>query len=52
MHIFAAQTRAKVSQLKVMLQNVKKTTLSVNSCLSKVKSIVDQLASVGHDVSA
>lgn len=40
-----------MSQLKIMLQNVKKDTLSINDYLSKVKNVVDRLASVGHIVS-
>lgn len=49
---FAAQTRAKISRLKILLQNVKKNSLSINDFLSKVKNIVDRLASVGHTVSS
>lgn len=45
---FVVQTREKVSQLKGMLQNVKKTFLSINEYLSKVKKIVDRLASIGQ----
>lgn len=30
---FAAQTRAKMSQLKIMLQNVKKNSLNINEYL-------------------
>lgn len=45
---FATQTRAKVSQLMVLLQNVRKKLLSINDFLSKMKHIVDCLASVGH----
>lgn len=52
LHIyFAAQTRAKVSQLKLMLQNVKKSNLNLIEYLSKVKNIVDRVASVGLNVS-
>lgn len=35
-----------------MLQNVKKTFLSINKYLSKVKNFVDRLASAGHIVTA
>lgn len=45
----AAQTRA---QLQILLQNVKKNSLSINDFLCKVKNIVDHLASVGHTVSS
>lgn len=34
---FATQTRAKVSQLKIMLQNIKKNSLNINEYLSKVR---------------
>lgn len=47
---FAAQTRAKVSQLKIVLQSIKKGSSIVNEYLSKVKSAIDQLGSVGHSV--
>lgn len=49
---FASQTRAKVSQLKVLLQNVKKGSMTVNEYRLKIKDFVDRLASVGHPVSA
>lgn len=43
---FAAQTRAKISQLKLILQNVKKKSLSINDFLSKIKNVIDRLVSV------
>lgn len=36
---FTAQTRAKVSQLKVMLQNIRKTNLNKNEYLLKVNNM-------------
>lgn len=48
---FAAQTRAKVSQLKLLLHNIKKDSLTINDFLSKVKNIIDCLVSVGHILS-
>lgn len=45
---FAAQTRAKVSQFKTMLQNILKGSLSMTEHLSKVKNTMDRLALVGH----
>lgn len=48
---FVAQTRLKVSQLKTMLQNIKKWSLSMNEYLSKVKNTTDRLASLGYATS-
>lgn len=48
---FASHTRAKISQFKTVLQNIKKGSLNMNEYLSKVKNIVDRLASVGHTTS-
>lgn len=45
------QTRAKVSQLKILLQNVKNDSLSINDFLSKLENIIDRLAFVGDIVS-
>lgn len=40
-----------VSQFKVMLQNVKKGSSSINEYLSKLNNAVDRLAPVGHSIS-
>lgn len=40
-----------MSQLKVMLQTVKKGPLNINKYLLKTKNAVDRLASVNHVVS-
>lgn len=48
---FAAQTKAKISQFKTMLQSIKKGSLTINEYLLKVKNDVDKLASVGHVLS-
>ncbi|PON70288.1 hypothetical protein PanWU01x14_082120 [Parasponia andersonii] len=45
---FASQTKARIDQFKTQLQNTKKQSLSVNDYLLKIKSLVDQLGSVGH----
>ncbi|PON31190.1 hypothetical protein PanWU01x14_371770 [Parasponia andersonii] len=45
---FASQTKVKISQFKTQLQNLTKGDLSLNIYLSKVKALVDQLASLGH----
>lgn len=47
---FAAQNRAKVSQFKLILQNTKKGSLTINEYLLKVKNVIDKLASVGHQL--
>lgn len=47
---FAAQTRGKVSQLKVLLLNIKKGPLLINEYLLKIKNVVDLFTSVGHIV--
>lgn len=39
-----------MSQLKIVLQNVKKNTLNINKYLSKIKNVVDRLALAGHTV--
>ena len=45
---FASQTRAKIGQFKDQLKTTKKGSLNVVEYLSKIKSCVDSLASVGH----
>lgn len=45
---FVGQTRAKTSQFKIMLQNIKKGSLTKNEYLLKVMVAVVKLASVGH----
>ena len=45
---FASQTKAKISQFKNRLQNTEKGDLLVNDYLLKIKSLIDQLAFVGH----
>ena len=47
---FASQTKAKISQFKTKLQNIKKDDLSVKDYLLKIKSLIDQLASVRYIV--
>lgn len=47
---FAAQNRAKVSQFKLILQNTKKGSLTINEYLLKVKNVIDKLASAGHQL--
>lgn len=51
-HFFATQTRAKISQFKLMLQGTKKGSSSINEYLLKIKNVIDRLASVGHPVSS
>lgn len=48
---FAAQTKAKVSQSKTMLQSIKKGSLTISEYILKVKNAVKKLASVGHVLS-
>lgn len=48
---FVTQVRADFSQLKTMLQNIKKGSLTVNEYLLKVKSAIDRLASVEQFIS-
>lgn len=48
---FAAQNKATVSQFKIILQNTKKGSLTINEYLLKVKNVIDKLASVGHQLS-
>lgn len=43
---FTAQTRAKISQFKIMLQNIKKGSLTMKEYISKVKSV--HLTLVGY----
>ena len=45
---FASQTRAKIGQFKDQLKTTKKGSLNVVEYLSKIKSCVDSLTSVGH----
>lgn len=48
---FAAQARAEVSKLKIMLQNIKKGSSAINEYFSKIKNAVDRSASIGPSVS-
>ena len=47
---FASQTKAKISQFKTKLQNIKNDDLSVKDYLLKIKSLIDQLVSVRYIV--
>lgn len=42
-HFFATQTRAKISQFKLMLQGTKKGSSSTNEYLLKIKNFIDRL---------
>ncbi|RVW15330.1 hypothetical protein CK203_085569 [Vitis vinifera] len=42
--------KGKISQFKTRLHNTKKGDLSVNDYLLKIKSLIDQLASIGYVV--
>lgn len=48
---FASQTKARVRQLTTQLKNTLKRNLSVNEYLLKIKSIIDALAGIGHQIS-
>lgn len=45
---FTTQTHAKISQFKILHQNIKKQSLTINEYLSKVKNTINHLASVGY----
>ena len=45
---FSAQIRAKVSQYKTQLRRLKKTDLTMNEYLVKIRSIIDLLELVGE----
>lgn len=49
--LFAAQSSARVMNLKIQLQTLKKGSLSMKDYLLKVKSICDNLAACGCPVS-
>ena len=48
---FGSQIRAKVSQFRTQLKNVKKEALMMNEFLLKIRGLVDHLALVGHKMS-
>ena len=49
---FASRVRAKASQYKTQLNNTKKGSLSMNEYLLKIRSLVDMLSLVSHELSA
>ncbi|KAL5781087.1 hypothetical protein ACOSP7_006116 [Xanthoceras sorbifolium] len=51
LRLFLSQTRARVSQYKQEIQKLKKNNLTMREYLSKMKSLSDALASVGHKLS-
>ena len=51
MDLFVSQTRARVSQYKQDIERLKKNNLTMREYLSKMKSLSDALASVGHSLS-
>lgn len=49
--LFGNQSRAKLMQLKLELQSIKKNSLSINAYFSKIKQLSDNLAMAGQPVS-
>ena len=48
---YTAQNKAKVSQFKTQLGNIRKDALSISEYLLKVKNLVDLLGSIGYNIS-
>ncbi|TXG62698.1 hypothetical protein EZV62_009692 [Acer yangbiense] len=49
--IFTGQSRARIGQLRLQLQTTKKSGMSMNDYLVKMKRYIDKLAAVGYKVS-